>query len=62
MTSSYSKNIMRERFGSPELLPDIILEIRENTRGRRYWLPYVAGHYRILVHRPEYGYVILKKL
>jgi hypothetical protein len=53
---------MRERFEPPELQPDIVLEIGKNARGRRYWQPYVRGsNYRVLIDRPEYGYVILKK-
>jgi hypothetical protein len=60
MTPSYSRAIMRERFGSPELLPDIVLKI-EYKGARRFWESYERGHYRVLIDRPEYGYTILKK-
>jgi hypothetical protein len=61
MTPSYSRAIMHERFGSPELLPDIVLKI-EYKGARRYWESYERGHYRVLIARPEYGYAILKKI
>lgn len=61
MTPGYSRAIMRERFGRPELLPDIVLKI-EYQGARRFWESYERGHYRVLIDRPEYGYTILKKI
>jgi hypothetical protein len=60
MRSDYSKAIMRETFGSPEKLPDVVLKIGYKS-ARRYWPAYERNHYQVVVDRPEYGYTILKK-
>jgi len=60
MEPHYGRAIMKETYGSFEKLPDLVLKI--GYRGaNRFWPRYERGHYRVLIDRPEYGYVILQK-
>ncbi|MEO7036893.1 MAG: hypothetical protein ABI548_23285 [Polyangiaceae bacterium] len=60
--TTYGREIAKENFGSPEQLPDILLSIHPNSAGRQYYQPFIRGHYKPLVRRTEFDYVILKKI
>jgi len=60
MNPRYSRAIMQQTYGRSEQLPDIVLKI--HYRGaREYWPRYERDQYRVLIDRPQYGYVILEK-
>ena len=58
----YGQKIAAQNFGTPEQLPDILVLIHQNELGRAYLQPYLEGHYKSVLERPEFDYVIQTKL
>jgi hypothetical protein len=57
-----ARALAHETFGSPDQLPDILLEVTTDTLGRSYWEQCVHGQYKPIIRRPDLKYVILKKI
>jgi hypothetical protein len=57
----YLRQVMRETFGKPEQLPDLVLEKDMSETARAYWKPY-ARNYRVVIDRDELGYRILRRI
>ncbi len=56
----YVQAVMAETFGTPEQLPDVILEYQMTDVARAYWKPY-AHEYRVFVDNTELKYRILRR-
>ena len=57
----YQKQLMRETFGDPAQLPDLVLKIRVEKGSRRAWPKYERGRYHKLIDRKELGYEIWQR-
>jgi hypothetical protein len=61
MRPRYARALLARTFDSPQKLPDLMLEVHTDRGARHYWEKYFTGHYRSVIRRPEYGYVIWRK-
>jgi hypothetical protein len=61
MKPAYARQISKETFGSPDKLPDFVLELTLVRRAKPFWLPFFRDKYHPVIDRPEFGYVILKR-
>jgi hypothetical protein len=57
----YARAITKETFGSPDKLPDFVLELTLVDRAMGFWAPFFKGKYTPVIRRPEFGYVIMKR-
>ena len=57
-----ARALAQETFGSPDQLPDILLEVTKDGLGLSYWEQYVHGQYKPIIRRPDLKYAILKKI
>ncbi|MEO8904356.1 MAG: hypothetical protein ABI488_18480 [Polyangiaceae bacterium] len=62
LPGTYGPELAKETFGSSEQLPDILLSIHPNPTGNRYYQSLFRRRYTALVRRPEFDYVILRKI
>ena len=61
MADPYARAITNETFGSPDRLPDFVLELTLVNAAQGFWSPYFRGRYSPVINRPEFGYVIMKR-
>ncbi|MEO8904680.1 MAG: hypothetical protein ABI488_19870 [Polyangiaceae bacterium] len=58
----YAEEVTKATFGTPDKLPDLVLEIGVDPGARAaYWQQYFKGRYTPIIERPEYDYVILRR-
>jgi hypothetical protein len=60
--AAYAHAMAKEAFGSPEKLPDILLEVHTTAAGRSYWEKFVRRRFKPIIKHPELDYMILKKI
>ena len=53
--------LMRETFGDPGQLPDLVLKINMEPASKALWPKYERGHYHKVLERKEFGYAIYMK-
>jgi hypothetical protein len=58
---TYARAITKKTFGSPDRLPDCVLELTLVDRAVGFWAPFFKGKYTPVIRRPEFGYVIMKR-
>ncbi|HEX3852715.1 MAG TPA: hypothetical protein VHW01_17245 [Polyangiaceae bacterium] len=59
--ASYAHTLSKETFGTPDKLPDVVLELTVVQAARQNWEPYFRGRYTPVIERPEFGYTILRR-
>jgi hypothetical protein len=62
LPAKYAHEISRETFGTPDKLPDIVLTVHVATKARVYWERYMRRHYRPVIRRPQFDYVISRRI
>ncbi len=61
MTTKYDQKIMRETFGGPGRLPDLVLQIGMTPTARKLWEKYERARYHAAVVRHDFHYLILRR-
>jgi hypothetical protein len=62
MNPRYTKAIVKQTFGTPDKLPDLLLETNVDQGARHYWQKDFEHHYQTVVSRPDLHYRILRKI
>ncbi|MEO7037743.1 MAG: hypothetical protein ABI548_27500 [Polyangiaceae bacterium] len=62
LPAEYAHAAAKQTWGTRAQLPDLLLEVHENPIGRVYWEAYFRHRYRPIIRRPEYDYMILRRI
>ena len=58
----YAATVAKQTWGAPDQLPDLLLTVHVNAVTSGYWDPYFRHHYRPIISRKKYDYVILRRI